>query len=109
MGIFTARWLLTHHLEKREDRTVQYLQRVRTQISDGVSIDETRQLDGPLEEGVGDPAVEQSEALSLASFTGQLPQHLHTAGVLHLGEKGWRGWNWVDKREKKSFERKSRN
>lgn len=76
---------------------------MRTQISDGVSIDETRQLDGPLEECVGDPAVEQSEALSLAGFTGQLPQHLHTAGVHHLGEEGWRGWSCVDKRGKKEF------
>lgn len=103
VGCFYSQVAVDTQLEKQGDRTVQYLQRMRTQISDGVSIDETRQLDGPLEEGVGDPAVEQSEALSLAGFTGQLPQHLHTAGVHHLGEEGWRGWSCVDKREKKEF------
>lgn len=63
-----------------------------------MSVDQTSELDGPLEEGMGDPAVKESEALGLASFTGQLPQHLHTAGVHHLGEEGRRGGSCGDKR-----------
>lgn len=76
---------------------------ILTQIRDGVSVDQTSELDGPLEDGMGDPTVEESEALGFASFTGQLPQHLHTAGVHHLGEEGWRGWSCVEKRGKKEL------
>jgi len=53
-----------------------------------VGIDVTGQLDGPLEVSVGDPAVGQPEALSLAGLAGQLPENLHGRGVHHLGEEG---------------------
>lgn len=67
-----------------------------TQISDDVGIDVTGQLNLPLEGGVGDPAVGQSEALSSASFTGELPEDLHTAGVQHLSEECGRSWHCTD-------------
>lgn len=72
-----------------------------TQISDGVGIDVTGQLDWPLKESAGDPAVGQPEALSLASFTGELPEDLHTAGVHHLGKEGGRGRHCTESGDRK--------
>lgn len=57
---------------------------------------------------MGDPAVEESEALSLAGFTGQLPQNLHTAGVHHLSEERWGGWSCVEKKRNEELEEESR-
>jgi len=62
-----------------------------------VGVDVTGQLDGPLEVGEGDPAVGQPEALGPARLTGELPEHLHGAGVHHLGEEGGRGRHWRQK------------
>lgn len=70
-----------------------------THLRDGVGIDVTGQLDWPLESSVWDPAVGQPEALSLAGFTGELPEDLHGAGVHHLGEEGGRCWHWMEKEE----------
>lgn len=44
-----------------------------------------------------DPAVEESEALSLASFTGELPEDLHAARVHYLGKEGRGCWYCVKK------------
>lgn len=65
-------------------------------MRDGVGVDVTWQLDGPLEVSVGDPAVGQPKTLSLASLARELPKDLHRAGVHHLGEEGGRGRNWRD-------------
>lgn len=51
-----------------------------------------------------DPAVEESEAFGLARFTGQLPQHLYTAGVHYLSEEGGRSRSCLEKRADKEFE-----
>ncbi len=67
-----------------------------TQHRDGMGIDVAGQLDWSLEDSVGDPAVGQPEALSLASLTGELPEDLHRAGVHHLGEERGRGRYWTE-------------
>lgn len=59
-----------------------------------MGIDVKGQLDWPLEVRVGDPAVGEPEALSLAGLTRELPEDLHRSGVQHLGEEGGRGRHW---------------
>lgn len=73
-----------------------------TQVSDSVGICVTGELDGPLEVTVGDLAVGQPEALSLARLTGELPQDLHGAGVHHLGEESGSSGHWTESRGKKT-------
>lgn len=69
-----------------------------TQIRDGVGVNVTVELNGPLEVGMGDPAIGQPEAFSLASLVGKLPEDLHGAGVHHLGEEGGCSWHWMENR-----------
>lgn len=66
-----------------------------------MGIDVTGQLDWSLENSMGDPAVGQPEALSLASLTGELPEDLHSAGVHHLGEERGRGRHWTESGDRK--------
>lgn len=73
-----------------------------TQVRDSVGICVTEELDGPLEVTVGDLAVGQPEALSLACLTGELPQDLHCAGVHHLGEEGGSSGHWMGSRGQKT-------
>ena len=52
-----------------------------------------------LEDGEGDPAVGQPEALHLPGLGGQLPEHLHGCLVQHLCEETLGGWHCWGQRE----------
>ncbi len=66
---------------------------VLTQVGDGVCVDVCWEGLLPLDIGVGNPMVLQSESLQLPWLTGQLPVHLHGRLVQDLSEETGRTGN----------------
>lgn len=73
-----------------------------TEVGDGVGVYLTGQQTGLLEVRLGNPAVEQLEADQLASLARELPKHLQSRAVQHLGEEaGGRGHCRREREEKR--------